>query len=80
MEDAVATEVNNTMDSENIHVDWSARPDLDEVKEYVEKWRILVWDRAYFFLLRKNNGYSRTSAFKDHDGTANAVKRLMYRY
>lgn len=55
------------------------RLDLDKIVEYVEKWQILVWDRAYYFLLMMNNGYSRTTTFKDQDGTANAAKRLVYR-
>lgn len=45
--------------------------------EYVEKWKILVLDRAYDFPLKKNNGYSRTMAFKDQVGAANALKRLV---
>lgn len=48
--------------------------------EYVEKWPILVSDRAFYFMLKKNHGNSRTVAFKDQDGTTNAVKRLMYRF
>lgn len=76
----MASEVINTLDSEKIQIDWSARPELDDINAYVEKWRILVWDRAYYFILKKNNGYSRTFAFKVQDGTENVVKRLMYRY
>lgn len=72
-------EVQNALESDSIHIDWGGRPDLDEIVEYVEKWRILVWDRAYYFLLKKSNGYSRTVAFKEQDGTANAAKRLVYR-
>lgn len=80
MEDAVIEEVKNCLDSEGVKIDWASRTDIDEIGEYVEKWRILLWDRAFYFIVKKSNGYSRSVPFKDQDGTMNAVKRLVYRY
>jgi len=79
LEEAVVHEVRNCLDSEGLNIDWKERSDIDEIGEYIEKWRIIVWDRAYYFILKKTNGYSRSTPFKDQEGTLNAVKRLMYR-
>jgi len=68
------------LDSEGLSIDWSTRYDLDEIGAYVEKWRILVWDKAFYFILKKSNSYFRFIPFKDQEETINAVKWLVYRF
>jgi len=79
LEDAVVEEVRSCIDSKGLSIDWKSRNDIDEIEDYIEKWRIIVWDRAYYFILKKTNGYSRSAPFKEQEGTSNAVKRLVYR-
>lgn len=68
------------MEFKNLQTNWATGPNLDEIVEHIKKGGILVWGKAYYFLLNKKNGYSWIVAFKDQDRTLNAMKRLMYRY
>jgi len=44
------------MQTEKISIDWKVHKNLDEMEDYIEKWRILVWEHAYSFLFQKNGG------------------------
>lgn len=66
--------------SENIEVHWSANDELDTIGDYVETWRIVLWDHAFWWLFKKISSYTRSKAFKDQEGTDVAIKRLLYMY
>lgn len=80
MEEAAKAEFMSIIKSENIEVHWNANDELDTIENYVETWRIVVWDHAFWWLFKKNSSYSRSKAFKDQDGADVATKRLLYRY
>ena len=76
---ATVNVVNSTIASEKLSIDWNAN-DLDEIEDYIEKHRIIVWDHAYYFLFRKQGGYSRIHPFLSQDGAHMAMQQLLYRY
>jgi hypothetical protein len=47
---------------------------------YVETWRIVLWDHAFWWLFKKDSSYSKSTPFKEQEGTDVAVKRILYRY
>ncbi len=80
LEEAAKAEFMSIIKSENIEVHWSANDELDTIGNYVETWRIVLWDHAFWWLFKKDSSYSRSKAFKDQEGTDVATKRLLYRY
>ncbi len=48
---------------------------------YIEKWRIVLWDKGFlsFFNKRADAQFTKSSKFKDFPGTDKAVKRVLYR-
>lgn len=66
---------------EKISVDWSI-PGLRKPGDFVESWRILLWDRAFssFFGSKDSKLYHKKTNFKEYPGTAEAVKRVVYRW
>ena len=50
--------------------------------EYVESWRILLWDKAFqpFLHPAANPPFLKGSTFEDHPGAPLAEKRVLYRY
>jgi hypothetical protein len=49
---------------------------------YIEKWRIVLWDKGFlpFFNKRGDPQFTKSTKFKDYPGTDKAVKRVLYRY
>jgi hypothetical protein len=50
------------------------------VDEYVEAWRIQIWDYGYMGWFRGKEAYTKTKAFEDHRSTNLAIKRIIFRY
>ena len=68
------------MQTENILIDWKVHTEVDEIEDYIEKFRIIVWDEAFNFLFRKSGGYSRCSSWESQLLAKKAEKRLVYQY
>jgi hypothetical protein len=66
--------------SERMEVDWSV-PGVRQPDDYVDCWRILLWDKAFVQFFGQNNKklYSKKSVFKDYPGAESALKRVLYR-
>ena len=49
--------------------------------QYVERWRISLWDKAFLpFLASKTNvNFSKSSVLKEFEGGENAWRRVLYR-
>jgi len=56
------------------------RPKRVPMEHYVEKWRVLLWEKAYGPFFHGPNQYSKSHSFVEQAGTDNAWKRLLYRY
>jgi hypothetical protein len=81
MEEAVVKMVTNICKDENIVVDWTIQG-VRKPSDYVESWRILLWDKAFipFFGNKDQKLYTKKSIFKEFPGTESAVRRIVYRY
>jgi hypothetical protein len=65
---------------EKIIID-STVPGVRTASDYVESWRIQLWDKAFIPFLgsKDKKDYNKKSKFSDFPGTDMAVKRVVYR-
>ena len=54
--------------------------EVDSLPEYLEKWRICLWDKAFFGHFSGSDIYGKGTWWKDVKGGDNIVKRLIFRY
>ena len=51
-----------------------------QIGDYIEKWRCLLWNKAYIPILRGSTPFAKsTILMKNHEGEL-AVKHVIYRY
>ncbi len=81
LEEAVVREFEDTCRSEKLSINWKASPDVKRPGDYVESWRILLWDKAFptFIGSKADPPYDKKSNFIKFAWTAQAVKRVVYR-
>ncbi len=54
--------------------------EVDSLPDYLEKWRICLWDRAFFGHFSGSDSYGKGTWWKDVKGAESIVKRLIFRY
>jgi hypothetical protein len=47
LEEAAKAEFMSIIKSENIEIHWRANDELDTIGNYVETWRIVLWDHFF---------------------------------
>jgi len=76
----IATEMfDNIICSDNINVNMSLPSELETLKEYVEGWRMKLWDIAYMSVFKGVDAFKKSDNFKDYKGAMQAVHRLIYK-
>ena len=60
-----------------INMDTSAEPRT--LQEYLEDWRMKLWDTAYIGIFKGADAFKKSDSFKDFRGSYLAVQRLIYR-
>ncbi len=80
LEDAVVREFEDTCKSERLTIKWKASPDVKRPGDYVESWRILLWDKAFptFIGSKADPPFDKKSNFSKFPWTTQAVKRVVY--
>jgi hypothetical protein len=69
-----------TMKDDNIPIVISTSDDSPlQLDQYVETWRVRVWDSGFMSMFRGKDGFSKTKSFKDQKHCDLAVKRVMFR-
>lgn len=65
-----------------ISVDWEASPGILKPAEYLERWRMILWDKAFLSFLHPSlkPPFLKSTRFEDAALTDIAVKRVLYRY
>jgi len=69
----------NIIRSDNIPVNMSIPSELESLKEYVEGWRMKLWDIAYTDMFKEVDAFKKSDNFKDYKGAMLAGHRLIYR-
>ncbi len=66
--------------ADNISVDFSVATEPQTLSEYLEGWRMKLWDHAYTGTFKGADAFKKSDSFKDFRGSVLAVKRVIYRY
>ena len=66
--------------SDNVRIDMSIPTDLQSLPEYLEGWRMKLWEHAYTGVFKGSDAFKKSDSFKDYKGSGLAVKRVIYRY
>jgi len=81
LEKAVEAEILAFENSFPIGIDWEASTDLLRPAEYVEHWRLLLWDKAFrvYFHDKGDLKFSKGLNIMEFEEGPIAVKRVAYR-
>jgi hypothetical protein len=64
---------------DNIILKLDLEVNLATIEDYVECWRIRIWEHGFIAMFCGKDAYSKTKAFKDTKFTDLAIKRILYR-
>lgn len=65
--------------ADNISVNYDVPGKPQSMMEYVEVWRIKLWDQAYAGVFKGADAYKKSEFFKERPAGMMAVKRVLYR-
>ena len=63
-------------------VNWNASRGVLQPKDYIDNWRILLWDRAFLplFAAKASSKFTKGTELKKMDGGTKIINRYLYRY
>jgi hypothetical protein len=70
----------NIVKKDQLHLTMDSPMEPESFAEYLEGWRIRVWDHAFITHFRGNDVFRKSDDFKKHKGGDLVVKRVIYRY
>ena len=81
MEKEVAVEIETLEESLSVDIDWDASETILRPREYVDHWRIILWDKAFKPYLgdKPNIGFAKGDNLLEFEEGSLAVKRVAYR-
>lgn len=65
--------------ADNIRIDMDVETGPQTLIDYIEAWRMKLWDTAYTGVFKGADAYKKSDSFKDFRGSMLAVKRVIYR-
>ena len=66
--------------SDNLNIDMHVSAESMSLIDYIESWRMKLWDSAYNGVFNGAESFKKFDSFKDYKGSMLAVKCLLYRY
>jgi hypothetical protein len=79
MEDEATEMFESIIKSDNIPINFSVPVEPQTLTEYIESFRMKLWDHAYSGVFKGTDAFKKSDSFKDFRGSMLAVKRLIYR-
>ena len=73
-------ELNTVVLSNNLNIDMHVPVEPMSLIDYIESWRMKLWDSTYSGVFKGAESFKKSNSFKDYKGSMLAVKRLLYRY
>ena len=63
-------------------IDWDASEGVLQPKDYIDKWRILLWDRAFLplFASKASPKFTKGTKLRKMDGGSKIINRCLFRY
>ena len=80
IEECATKEFESICKSDNISIDMTVPGEPLELQEYIERWRMKLWDQAYTGVFKGAEAFKKSDSFKDARGATLAVKRVIFRY
>ena len=80
IEECATEEFESICRSDNIPIDMTVPGEPLKLQEYIESWRMKLWDRAYTGVFKGAEAFKKSDSFKDARGAMLAVKRVIFRY
>lgn len=78
IEDATIEAFDSIVKRDNIIINFEGR-DVDNLPNYIEKWRMLLWDEAFPNVFKIIGSFKKSDNFRNHKESSLAVKRVLYR-
>ena len=81
LEKEVAVEIETLEESLSVDIDWDASETILRPREYVDHWRIVLWDQAFNIYLgdKPNILFAKGDNLLEFEEGALAIKRVAYR-
>ena len=79
LEEAATTEFDSLLKNSELVLS-NVDTELLTLKDYLEKWRIQIWEHGFFNFFKCKIPFIKFSVFAEHPGTSQAVQRLLYRF
>ena len=73
-------ELDSIVVSDNLNIDMHIPTEPMSLVDYIESWRMKLWDSAYSGVFKGAESFKKSDSFKDYKGSGHAVKRLLYMY
>jgi hypothetical protein len=65
---------------DGLEINMNTEPTAETLAEYIEGWRIKLWDQAFGPTLKGGVGFKKSDNFSTYEGSEEAVKRVIFRY
>jgi hypothetical protein len=80
LEYTATVEVEETLVSKHLSLNSRAKDSIEEIIQYVEGFRVILWEHAFSTFFRKDAKILRSIPFSKNEGTQDAIKCLVYIY
>jgi hypothetical protein len=68
-----------TVKDDNISLRMDSEVQPATIDNYVESWRVRIWEHGFIAMFRGKDAFSKTKAFKETKFTDLAVRHVLYR-
>jgi len=81
LETEVSIQIDTFQENLGVDIDWDASETILRPREYVDHWRIVLWDRAFQPYLGDNpdTAFAKGDNLSEFEEGALAIKRVTYR-
>jgi hypothetical protein len=80
LEDGAVALLSKAIEDEGLEICTEGIQKHKTIDEYVQAWRIQIWDYGYMGWFKGKEASTKTKAFEEHRNTDLAVKRVIFRY
>ena len=82
VEAAVAEEFVKFEEERQQSISWEASGGILRPKDYIDKWRILLWDRAFLplFVAKDNLKFTKGTELRKMDNGNQIIDRIFFKY
>ncbi len=80
IEDLAVELYENIIHKDNITVNMDVPTEPKTIAQFIESWRVKLWDKAFQMVFKGTDHFKKSDSFKDFKGSELVVKRVVYRY